>query len=274
MRVLPKTAEYILITHTRINNKTKHWRGALLHWTSVCFSDHAIAQQCRRTTSKVFPAVKGPGDIYTTLNLGWCKCARVRFHCANGLSGTAHVRILEGTLATTEQIAFFKFQSTKRCCGVVRRRDRLPRSDRSNATAASALESLTFCFEKPGSMTKTMPSMVKDVSAMLVDTTTCMKAQQQPRWSRIETERAFAWKPILKFFVSKRTQAGELSSNEICWSCFRSFFVTTIRVVFLLPTSLTSPILFRTNKSVQKSSRSNVAGGGTGHSERNISKYK
>ena len=30
----------------------------------------------------------------------------------------------------------------------------------------------TFCFEKPGSMTYTMPSIVSEVSAMLVDTTT------------------------------------------------------------------------------------------------------
>jgi hypothetical protein len=29
----------------------------------------------------------------------------------------------------------------------------------------------TFCFAKPGSMTYTMPSIVSDVSAMLVDTT-------------------------------------------------------------------------------------------------------
>lgn len=29
----------------------------------------------------------------------------------------------------------------------------------------------TFCFEKPGSMTYTMPSMVREVSAMLVETT-------------------------------------------------------------------------------------------------------
>ena len=30
----------------------------------------------------------------------------------------------------------------------------------------------TFCLENPGSMTKTTPSMVSEVSAMLVDTTT------------------------------------------------------------------------------------------------------
>ena len=30
----------------------------------------------------------------------------------------------------------------------------------------------TFCLAKPGSMTKTIPSMVREVSAMLVDTTT------------------------------------------------------------------------------------------------------
>eukprot|EP00958_Prasinococcus_capsulatus_P025993 scaffold4518_cov410-Prasinococcus_capsulatus_cf.AAC.13 len=29
----------------------------------------------------------------------------------------------------------------------------------------------TFCFEKPGSMTYTIPSIVRDVSAMFVDTT-------------------------------------------------------------------------------------------------------
>ena len=35
----------------------------------------------------------------------------------------------------------------------------------------NALLGLTFCFAKPGSITKTMPSMVRDVSAMFVDTT-------------------------------------------------------------------------------------------------------
>lgn len=34
---------------------------------------------------------------------------------------------------------------------------------------------LTFCFAKPGSITNTTPSIVNDVSAMLVDTTTCQK---------------------------------------------------------------------------------------------------
>ena len=31
---------------------------------------------------------------------------------------------------------------------------------------------LTFCFENPGSMTNTIPSMVSEVSAMFVETTT------------------------------------------------------------------------------------------------------
>lgn len=33
----------------------------------------------------------------------------------------------------------------------------------------------TFCFAKPGSITNTTPSIVNDVSAILVDTTTCRK---------------------------------------------------------------------------------------------------
>lgn len=33
----------------------------------------------------------------------------------------------------------------------------------------------TFCFANPGSITNTTPSIVKDVSAMLVDTTTCLE---------------------------------------------------------------------------------------------------
>ena len=32
---------------------------------------------------------------------------------------------------------------------------------------------LTFCLANPGSITNTTPSMVRDVSAMFVDTTTC-----------------------------------------------------------------------------------------------------
>ena len=40
---------------------------------------------------------------------------------------------------------------------------------------------LTFCLANPGSITNTTPSMVRDVSAMFVDTTTCGK---ENRWVR------------------------------------------------------------------------------------------
>lgn len=38
---------------------------------------------------------------------------------------------------------------------------------------------LTFCLANPGSITNTTPSMVRDVSAMFVDTTTC---GNEDRW--------------------------------------------------------------------------------------------
>ena len=57
----------------------------ILPWANVCFRAHAIAQPCRHTTSKAFQAVKRLCDIYTILNLKYCKCAWMRFHCANAL---------------------------------------------------------------------------------------------------------------------------------------------------------------------------------------------
>lgn len=38
---------------------------------------------------------------------------------------------------------------------------------------------LTFCLANPGSITNTTPSMVRDVSAMFVDTTTYGKGSEQ-----------------------------------------------------------------------------------------------
>lgn len=37
--------------------------------------------------------------------------------------------------------------------------------------ASNTTQTQTFCLEKPGSMTNTTPSIVRDVSAILVDTT-------------------------------------------------------------------------------------------------------
>jgi len=48
-------------------------------------SAHAIAQPRKHTTSEAFQALKGLCDIYTILNLEYCKCAKMTFHCANGL---------------------------------------------------------------------------------------------------------------------------------------------------------------------------------------------
>jgi hypothetical protein len=44
-----------------------------------------------------------------------------------------------------------------------------------NCSLSEVTLRLTFCLEKPGSMTKTTPSMVSEVSAMFVDTTTWKK---------------------------------------------------------------------------------------------------
>ena len=43
----------------------------------------------------------------------------------------------------------------------------------------------TFCFENPGSTTKTIPSIVREVSAMLVLTTTLRPGQILRRGERV-----------------------------------------------------------------------------------------
>jgi len=57
----------------------------ILHWAKVCCSGHAVAQTCRHTTNEAFQSVKGLCNINMILNLECCKCARMRFNCANGL---------------------------------------------------------------------------------------------------------------------------------------------------------------------------------------------
>jgi len=58
----------------------------LLHWAGFCSSEHAIAQPCRITTSYAFQAVEALCRICRMVHLEFCKCARLRFHCANGLA--------------------------------------------------------------------------------------------------------------------------------------------------------------------------------------------
>jgi len=53
-------------------------------------------------TSKAFQAVKGLCDAYD-IKIGYCKCARMRFHSARGLlvlriCAVAQLRTLEGTV--------------------------------------------------------------------------------------------------------------------------------------------------------------------------------
>jgi len=57
----------------------------ILRWAKVCFSAHAITQPCRHTNSETFQAFKGLCDLKKTLNLECCKCAKMKFHCANDL---------------------------------------------------------------------------------------------------------------------------------------------------------------------------------------------
>ena len=59
----------------------------ILHWANVCFIAHAIVQPCRHTNSETFQALLRLCGIYMILNLECCcKCARMRFHCANCLA--------------------------------------------------------------------------------------------------------------------------------------------------------------------------------------------
>lgn len=46
-------------------------------------------------------------------------------------------------------------------------------------TGGGGVGGLTFCLANPGSITNTTPSMVRDVSAMFVDTTTCENENRQ-----------------------------------------------------------------------------------------------
>jgi len=59
----------------------------ILRWANSLFlSERAIAQLCRHTaTSEGFQAFKRLCGIYTILNLECWKCARMKYHCANGL---------------------------------------------------------------------------------------------------------------------------------------------------------------------------------------------
>jgi len=54
-----------------------------LHCANFYFSVRGVVQPCRATNSKVFQALIVLCDIYTILSLKCCKCARMRFHCAN-----------------------------------------------------------------------------------------------------------------------------------------------------------------------------------------------
>jgi len=79
------------------------WRGAVFPLRKFCTEqkfplsdEYAIAQPCECTTGE---ALHGPRGIYTILNSECCKCARMRFHCTNGLVVTAQLRSLEGTLS-------------------------------------------------------------------------------------------------------------------------------------------------------------------------------
>jgi len=54
----------------------------ILRWANVCFSTHSISQLCRHTTGETFPKAFA---MYTIWNFECCKCARMRFNCANGL---------------------------------------------------------------------------------------------------------------------------------------------------------------------------------------------
>ena len=46
--------------------------------------------------------------------------------------------------------------------------------------------SLTFCFENPGSTTKTIPSIVREVSAILVLTTTFLPTKKRKKYHPIK----------------------------------------------------------------------------------------
>jgi len=53
---------------------------------SKCFcTARTVAQPCTHFNNEAFQALKGVCGIHTILNLECCKCARIRFHCANGL---------------------------------------------------------------------------------------------------------------------------------------------------------------------------------------------
>jgi len=53
---------------------------------------------------KRFKCYKGFYDIYTILNLEYCKCTTIRFHCANGLVVLHICAPWEGTLVSTFDI--------------------------------------------------------------------------------------------------------------------------------------------------------------------------
>jgi len=55
------------------------------HLRKCLFWVHAIAQPCAHATGEALQALKVLCDIDTIWDLECCKCARMRFHCANGL---------------------------------------------------------------------------------------------------------------------------------------------------------------------------------------------
>jgi len=55
------------------------------HRVNVCCSAHTTAKPCRHTSIDAFQALTGLCDMYMILNLECCKCAGMRFLCANSL---------------------------------------------------------------------------------------------------------------------------------------------------------------------------------------------
>jgi len=53
--------------------------------TCLFYSEHVITQSYRCATNEAFQAMKGLCGIYTIWKLECCKCAGLRFHCANVL---------------------------------------------------------------------------------------------------------------------------------------------------------------------------------------------
>jgi len=76
--------KHILSTEQRMGLSSVPSRK-ILHWANVRFSAYAIAQPCGHATSVAFQTVKSLCDNIYDWDLECCKCAKMTFHCANGL---------------------------------------------------------------------------------------------------------------------------------------------------------------------------------------------